>query len=318
LSISAVVCTRNRPELVRGCLETLAGSPCRDLEVLIVDQSTDPTAAETAAVDRRIRYIHSATVGLSRARNIGVQQSTGDAIAFTDDDCIPDAGWAAAIVKEFAENLDISAIYGRSLPYEQIQKGERPVAIKADTERRVFSRRCNPWLLGHGNNMAFRRRVFDVVGSFDEALGPGGLLRNCDDADFTYRMLKAGFKALYSPEPLVYHRQFRHGEDLWRLERDYGIGAGALYWKHLRCGDKYVLKLLLDRWGKAGAAHIIYGLLTGQPAHIRLGWYRVAYPILGIWQARAVPIDVSRRVFLDPSPEGRSNEQSLCGHLYPQ
>ncbi|HUV06003.1 MAG TPA: glycosyltransferase [Armatimonadota bacterium] len=316
MNISALVCTRNRPELVRGCLEAMAGSPCPDLEIVVVDQSTD--SAELAAVDRRIRYIHSATVGLSRARDIGVQQSSGDVVAFTDDDCVPDKTWAAAILKEFAENQDISAIYGRTLPYEQARRRERQVAIKSDAERRIFSRRCNPWRLGHGNNMAFRRRVFEVVGPFDEALGPGGLLRNCDDADFTYRLLKAGFKALYSPEPLVYHRQFRHGEDLWRLERGYSIGAGALCWKHLRCGDKYALKLLLDRWGKAGAAHIIYGLLTGKPTHIRLGWYRIVYSIMGMWKARAVPIDVSRRVFLDPGAGGRSNEQSLCGHMYSQ
>jgi len=292
--ISAVVCTRNRPALMAECLRAFRANQDPSFEILVVDQSTDRETErlvrEAAEVDRRIRCLLTDTVGLSRARNTGIRQSSGEIVAFTDDDCIPDSKWAAGIASEFEERPEIMAVYGRSLPWTKPWPGERPVAVKSDPRPRVFRGRQNPWTLGHGCNMAFRREVFDKIGLFDEALGPGGRLRNCDDADFTYRLLKAGLTALYSPKPLVYHQQFRHGEDLWNLEKDYGIGAGAFYSKHLRLRDLYILKLIAERWWKAGMLHIIYGMLTARRSHLRLGWYRIAYSALGIWHARKVAL----------------------------
>ncbi|MDO8587143.1 MAG: glycosyltransferase [Armatimonadota bacterium] len=302
MTITATVCTRDRPALIADCLAALSANTFPGLEILVVDQSSD-TATEDAVTraarrDGRIRCLRGSSASLSRARNIGVRESVGDVVAFTDDDCVPQADWAAKLAVEFSADLRISAVFGRSLPDRPAEPEERLVGVKTSPRRRVFSGKCNPWLVGHGNNMAFRRGVFDKVGFFDEMLGPGAALRNCDDADFTYRVLRAGFAVLYSPEPLVYHRQFRHGKDLQALEKDYGIGAGAIYSKRLRSRDVYALRLMLDRWSRYGLMHIAYGVVTGRPLHVRLGWYRIAYSLAGMWAARRFRVDRSRGVFL--------------------
>jgi GT2 family glycosyltransferase len=157
--------------------------------------------------------------------------------------------------------------------------------------------------------MSFRRQVFELVGLFDEALGPGGILKNCDDADFTYRMLRAGMKVLYSPEPLIYHTQFRFGKERWHLEVDYGIGAGAFFLKHAKYGDLLMVKLLLDRWIRSGVLHIAYGICTFQRSHIVLGCYRIFTPLVGIWDAMKVPLDKSQGVFSAPAAGGKPDEQ---------
>ena len=311
-SITAIICTRNRPRLLADCIEGLSANKpeTTGLEMLIVDQSTDAASGRVVSMwaerDARVCHIPVDSVGLSRARNVGIARSSGEIVAFTDDDCVPAPNWAESIAREFNGNPEVAAVYGRSLPRTKVRPGERPVAVKASRQPRLFKGRANPWSLGHGCNMAFRHEVFDRVGLFDEALGPGGILRNCDDADFTYRLLRAGLAALYSPDVLVHHQQFRHGEDLWQLEKDYEIGAGALYSKHLRCGDIYVLKLILDRWLKAGVAHIIYGFLTGRRTHVRLGWHRIAYSLLGMWMARSLEVSNSRRVFIECPAGGES------------
>lgn len=303
MKLSIVVCTRNRPDLIGECLQALSQGGDADTEVLVVDQSTDDATGRIVSANPGIRRMPTSSVGLSRARNLGIAQSSGEIVAFTDDDCVPAPDWADSIVREFDRSPEISAVYGRSLPWTKPAPGERPVAVKTSTARKVFKGRHNPWDLGHGCNMAFRREVFQSAGTFDEVLGPGGTLRNCDDADFTYRLLRSGFSACYSPDVLVYHKQFRHGEDLWKLERDYGIGAGAFYMKHLRCHDYYILKLILDRWWKAGTLHIFYGLLTGRKGHLRLGWSRIFYSILGMWKARKVVLRTDPRTFLE-TPAG--------------
>lgn len=302
--ISVIICTRNRPELIGDCLRALSLNGYRDSEILVIDQSTGPNTADVVrrfSLDDRIRYLATHTIGLSRARNLGIRMSRGEVVAFTDDDCVPATDWIESLVTSFKHRPEVAAVYGRSLPRESVHSGERPVATKTETRERIFSKRCNPWRLGHGNNMAFRRMVFDTVGLFDEALGPGGILRNGDDADFAYRLLKAGFTVMYDPAPLVYHKQFRHGTDLWHLEKDYDIGAGAMLWKHLKCGDLYALALALDRWSRCGAAYVVHGLLTGKPNHLRLGWYRIFYSLAGMRLASRVAIDVSRQVFVCPT-----------------
>lgn len=291
--------------MISECLTALSANDYPNMEIIVVDQSTDSSTADAVEPrlrsDSRIRYVGTNTIGLSRARNIGVQESRGEIIAFTDDDCTPDRGWVKALVDEFSDNPNVSAVYGRCLPSGDFRPKDRLVGVKIDSKQQVFCGKSNPWRLGHGNNMAFRRFLFDVVGFFDEALGPGGLLWNADDADFTYRVLCAGFKALYSPKPVIYHKQFRRGEARWRLEKEYGMGAGAMSCKYLRCGDAYMLFLLGDRFGKGGLTHIIYGILTAQPAHIRIGWYRISSTVVGLYAARRVPLDTSRRVFIVPS-----------------
>ena len=290
MRVSVVIATRNRSDLIGDCLDGLSRMPYRDAEFLIVDQSTDHRTADLVAragdSDPRFAYIPTDSVGASRARNIGIARSQGEIIAFTDDDCIPNPSWIEHLRGILVANPDADAVFGRCLPWGGVRPGERPVALKTDMESRVFQGKGNPWRLCHGNNMAFRREALDRIGGFDERLGPGTRFCACEDADLMYRLLASGRTAVYSPGPVIHHKQFRHGEDLWKLERGYSIGAGGFYAKHLYSGDFFMLRLILDRWWTVGLRHVIYGMLTLRKQHIRLGWYRIAYSVAGMRAAR--------------------------------
>ena len=83
---------------VRQCLESMLASPEQDIEIIAIDDcSPDGTGAvmdEVAAGDSRIRVVHlEQNVGLGEARNIGLEQATGDYVWFVDsDDWIADKG----------------------------------------------------------------------------------------------------------------------------------------------------------------------------------------------------------------------------------
>lgn len=311
MKISAVVCTKDRPELTGDCIRALIENKCPELEILIVDQSTDGSTAaaisEILSHDSRVRYIPSKVIGVSHGRNIAIRQSTGDVIAFTDDDCIPDPNWVQSIKTGFESNPEVDAIFGRCVPYDKVLPGERPIAIKLDTDVQYFSGKCNPWKPGHGNNMAFRREIFDKAGCFDEMLGPGREFLSSEDADLTYRVLKAGLRVMYSPDAVIRHRQFRHGSDFWQVEKNYGIGSGAMYVKHLRCGDLYMINLILQRWFQAGLPHILYGLFTVKSMHIKLGWYRIIFSLVGMKMSVGKGIDHQTRVFTPNSMRSNSD-----------
>src|SRR5690242_1278529 len=99
---SVVVPTYQRGAALERCLDALASQTLeRDrFEVIVVDDGsvTPPRAAVArAAASLDVRLIEQANAGPASARNAGARAARGEYVVFTDDDCIPDAGWLRAI-----------------------------------------------------------------------------------------------------------------------------------------------------------------------------------------------------------------------------
>lgn len=93
-SLSVVVPIYNVSDYLVACLESLVAQTLGGLEVILVDDgSTDGSGAmadEFAAGREGWRVLHVENGGLGRARNIGMDASTGEFVAFVDsDDLIP-------------------------------------------------------------------------------------------------------------------------------------------------------------------------------------------------------------------------------------
>ena len=88
-SISVVVPTRDRPELLRRALTSIVGQRYDgDIEVIVVfDQGTPSDVGIPEPEARRIRTIANDRIaGLAGARNCGVLAASGDLVAYCDDD----------------------------------------------------------------------------------------------------------------------------------------------------------------------------------------------------------------------------------------
>jgi glycosyltransferase involved in cell wall biosynthesis len=301
MNLSLIICTRDRANLLKTCLQSLSQSSTELHEVIVVDQSSDigPTRSilqELSPIIPTLRHVPTETRGLSKARNVGIKVSTGDIIAFTDDDCIVTKNWAGAIVGEFKRDKKIMAVYGKVPPVFDGGDNKKLLAIRLKADRQEYNSLVNPWEFQSGNNMALRRGVFEKIGYFDELLGPGAELRNCDDADMAYRLLRNGLKVIYTPEAVIYHRLWREDLEALRVEKDYNIGAGALFIKHLRYGDVYVLKLILDRLLFRGIGNIALATLT-RNKHRLLKGYCYLFVTKGIWKGLMKPLSFEHRVF---------------------
>ena len=108
-SVSVLICTYNRAELLAQTLEALARATAPDacaVEIVVVDNnSTDDTAAivrrAAALGPRPVQYVHERQQGKSFALNAGLLVSQGDIIALTDDDVLPSADWLVRIISNF-------------------------------------------------------------------------------------------------------------------------------------------------------------------------------------------------------------------------
>src|SRR5262249_1525925 len=118
-ALSVLICTRHRAAKCRRAVESVLANSFTDFELIVVDQSTDPFTHRALAElsDDRLRYIHTDTVGVAISRNIAVRAARAGTVVFTDDDCICDPGWLAAIHAEFAADPQALGVYGRVVPY---------------------------------------------------------------------------------------------------------------------------------------------------------------------------------------------------------
>ena len=81
MTISVIICTRNRGALIEATLQSILDGTRQPDELLVVDQSdgTDTRSAveQFAARVKEVCYLPTPTRGLSRARNVGLEQSRG-------------------------------------------------------------------------------------------------------------------------------------------------------------------------------------------------------------------------------------------------
>lgn len=88
--ISVIVPVYNTEQYLRKCLDSICGQTYRNLEILCVDDgSTDESAAilrEYAAKDYRVKVLSQPNSGLSAARNLALDNATGEWITGVDSD----------------------------------------------------------------------------------------------------------------------------------------------------------------------------------------------------------------------------------------
>jgi glycosyltransferase involved in cell wall biosynthesis len=273
--VSAVICTRNRPDKIGNAVASVLASDYPAFELVVIDQSTtDATQTVLEPVtqsDSRLRYFHVDESGLSRAYNSAIRRTEGEIIAFTDDDCIVPATWLRAIVDAFMADDEGDLLYGRVVPATDQQTELTPLLELPRPER--LSRKDGFRVIGMGANFAARRRLFTGIGGFDEILGGGGPLCSSQDYDLAYRAYRAGSVILLRPEVSLSHDGRREEQDWPALLRNYGVGDGAFYSKHVRCGDVYALWLLTRRVSRQTFRTVYKRVLrrggTGETTYLR-------------------------------------------------
>lgn len=267
--VSVVVCTRDRPEALAGCLGPLGRIRFGEFEVVIVDNA--PTSDDTEACfarlvggDPRFRYVREPQPGLSKARNRGLREARGRRVAFTDDDVRVDPWWLDNIAAGFARDANAGCVTGLAaaaeLDHPAQQYFERRYSWASHMQPRVFdllergdSSPLYPYsagLFGTGANFAVDRGLFIELGGFDEALGAGSPAGGGEDLDAFVRVLQAGRTLVYEPSAIVWHVHRAERDALREQVFSYGLGLTAFLTKHM--ADRHTAIELLRRVPEGG------------------------------------------------------------------
>jgi glycosyltransferase involved in cell wall biosynthesis len=244
--ISVVLCTRDRPDRVAGCIREVARQRYPAYEIVVVDNApADPSAvpAVLKSLDATVpvRYVTEPRGGLSWARNAGWRAATSDIIAFLDDDEIPDEHWLVELVRGFSAAPAVGCVTGLVLPAElRTQPQQWFEQLGGFRQGRGFVQEIfHPWHpqsplypfppFGAGANMAFRRGVLADIGGFDVALGAGTPAKASEETLAFARARLADHTIVYQPTAMVAHY---HRETLAELKtqlHNYSIGTTAYY-----------------------------------------------------------------------------------------
>ncbi len=238
-TLTIAVPTRNRASHAADCARAILATQ-GFVDLIFVDQSDDTATRDVLATidDPRLRYVRTDTRGVTRGRNIGIELSQGDIVAFTDDDCRVSAAWVPRIIDIFATDPQVGVVCGRVVVPPEIK--HLGYAAAFEPRLREWQGRYPPlgsdW--GLTANFSIRRSMLDRIGLFDPILGAGAPLRSGGEPDFLFRVLRAGFKIVNAQEVVVDHYGIRKpGEEFKKLIMGYSAGTAAAMFKYVRLGD---------------------------------------------------------------------------------
>ncbi len=215
MRVSVVTCTHERHDLCRKAIESLIPQvAAENSEIIVVDNSVDRDAAKgfSSQFDAKaIRFIHTTSVGLSNARNIGAQAANAPIVAYLDDDAVAEPGWVRAIAAAFEANATTAGVVGGPVRPIWIEPppawmSERFMESFAIIDRGTRMRALAPdeWLAGC--NIAFARDALLEVGGFDPKLGRiGKALLSNEETAVCDRIRATGRDIIYSPDVVVSH-----------------------------------------------------------------------------------------------------------------
>ncbi|MEK6274218.1 MAG: glycosyltransferase [Actinomycetota bacterium] len=246
MQFSVVIPTMRREEILAETLASLESCDPPPDEVIVVDSddagsSRPVVTAFDQAFTRAVRY-HQTTPSLTRQRNLGIDDSSGDIVVFLDDDVSVPARLFARLLEVYDDGSVVGAT-GRVIEPED----ERRLGPLSPLRRFLlgrgregtFTRYGYPRYLGDpeqprdvefmkGCFMSARREAATRV-RFDEQLGGYAL---AEDEDFSYRLSRLG-RIRYAPEIVVRHRKLGFGaQDQRSLGRLVVVNRAYLFRKN--------------------------------------------------------------------------------------
>ena len=207
------------------------------METIIVDgHSTDGTVEIAKKHGCNVVYENVGTRG--GACNVGVRSVKGEFIVFTDADCVVPKDWLKNLIKHF-NSEDVACVGGPNVTPEDdtnfakcvgevllfLSKPGSRYGLDVDEVVETFH--------NSGCNVAYRKSVIEEAGWFNEKL------ITCEDEELDYRILKKGYRILYTPDAKVDHYRRPTWKGFLKQAYRYAVGRMQAIKLHRKMGRWY-------------------------------------------------------------------------------
>jgi len=227
-NVSIIIPTYNEEANLAQCLESLdnLNYPHERIEIIVVDNGSTDRTREIAR-NFNVKLYQAENKYIAGLRNLGVQQASGEIIAFVDADCIVAEDWLQQASNYF-DNPHIAAWGSPALPpfdLSWVQKTWYLVRSKKHIIQEV------DWL--ESMNFFMRKKQFLEINGFNEALV------TCEDVDISYRLQGKGkiisdmsIKVIHHGEAATVKEFFK--KEAWRGQGNFaGLTSHKISFKEL-------------------------------------------------------------------------------------
>lgn len=253
--LTVIIPSWNARHFIGECLESLRSQSLEGIKVVVVENgSTDGSPEYIESNYPEVTLLRqSKNTGFAKAVNIGIRHSRTKFVALLNNDAIADGHWAKKLVERLETDLSVGAAVSKILKQERTDSAQRIIDTTGDqysiwglpfprgrdevdegqydTSEEVFAA-C-------GGSVAFRKSILHNVGLFDE-----DFFAYYEDVDISCRLRRAGYKIVYEPSSVVYHKvggtsgggkkpftRFHSTKNLWYLYLK--EMPGIYFWIHL-------------------------------------------------------------------------------------
>jgi glycosyltransferase involved in cell wall biosynthesis len=233
--VSVIIPVFNDGEHLKLCLAALADqtyNPSR-FEVIVIDNGSDDPEPIRVVVEPygNVTLTVELTPGSYAARNRGLTLAKGEAIAFTDADCIPAPDWIEQGIAHLRQNPNCGQVVGKvNLFFADPQNptaAELYESLTAFPQERLLREQHG----GATANVFTWRRVIDHVGNFNSQMKSNG------DLEWGERVYKAGYGQVYAADVQVGHPARRSLEELHK--RTVRL-AGGVFDRFIKPDDSFI------------------------------------------------------------------------------
>jgi GT2 family glycosyltransferase len=199
MSVSIIIPTFNGASRIENCLDALLKQTASgEAEILVVNDGSTDRTRDVVARYAGVRLINQMNAGPAAARNHGAKEAKGTIILFTDDDCVPTAGWLSTMLDPFSDP-EVIAVKG---VYRTRQRSlvARFVQIEYEDRYRLMARFPSVDFIDT-YSAGFRRNRFLEMKGYDTSFP----VPCAEDIELSYRMSARGWKMKFIPHAIVYH-----------------------------------------------------------------------------------------------------------------
>lgn len=220
LPVSLVIPCYNRKNQTEELLQSIDRSDFY-CEIIIVDDNS--TEDIKALVDKfknlDIMYLkNSKNSGPAYSRNVGIENSSHNFVAFTDNDCLVKNDWLIRMYEYISNSNDSIAGVGGKV----VSNNDDLVS-----QYFIYHKILDPWF--HKGqyyyvvtaNAIFRKKPLIEVGCFDIAIKKAG----GEDPGLCFKLMKKNYKFLYNPEGIIFHTFEKSLFKIFKTFYNYGFGC---------------------------------------------------------------------------------------------
>ena len=279
--ISVIIPNWNGAEHLPTCLDSLHDQTYSNVEIIVVDNASTDGSLELLAQDYSQVHVIKLPVnrGFTGACNAGLEAARADTLVLLNNDTEADRNWLAAVAAAFERHPEAGSVASKMLLFDRRDvfhtagdyyrldgtPGNRGVWQKDtgqyDREEYVFSA-C-------GGTAAYRRSMLEQIGFLDEAF-----FFSCEDLDLAWRAQLAGWRCIYAPEAIVYHKlqatgggtiaSYYNGRNfIYLIAKNFPFSLLRRYWRAVLRAQWRITWEALRSWRGAAARARLRGQLAG-------------------------------------------------------